>query len=163
MMPSANKLHRLSLHLKAIKVSRLNRNHSHKLVPSLQLQISSPRTTLLTLNNEMPTTIITTSMACSKAHKARRDLLLNSDHSAGTMDHNQKPPPNSHKALLNKLSHVTRLLERVKPVATLLLIQLLKVSNLVLVKVLNHSQVTNNSHNTLTAILTTPARTMLRT
>lgn len=163
-MPSASRLRRPRVRLKATKVS--NRNHSlsnRRLVPSLLPQINSRHTTPQILSKEMPITITTTSMACSKVLRAKRALLLNSDRLAGITGPNPRTRLNSHRALLSRRNRVTRQLARVKTAATLPLIQWLKVSNPEPVRVLSHSPAINNSHNTPTVTLTTPAHTMLRT
>ncbi len=154
------------------KVIQTN-NHNPKLNPNLPLSLPHPTnslpTTPPTRNSAMLTiTITSNNMDCSKVPRANKMAPHpSSDHTAVTMVPKPRIPPNSRKVLPNQRSHVTPLLERLKPVATLLRTQLLKLSNQEPLRVRHPSNlVTSNNprlETTPTATHTTPARTMLRT
>jgi hypothetical protein len=162
-MPSANRLHRLRVPLKATPTSQRPLKHP------LNLELSHPRhlsillTTLLT-SSETPIKITRTTMDYrGKVLKASKMVQArNSVHSVGTTVLNQRDHLNSRKALLSKPPLVMLLLERVRPAVTLLPTHPLNLNNLELAKpVLNPNLAThNNQATTLTATLTS-APTML--
>jgi hypothetical protein len=122
MTHSVNRLPPHKAHSKVIQINNLNPKLNLNLALSLPHPTNSPPTTPPTRNNAMHTiTITSNNMDCSKVPRANKMVRHPSnDHTAVTMVHRPRIPPNSRKVLPNQPSHVTPLLERLKPVATLL-------------------------------------------
>jgi len=167
LMPSANKLRPLKVHLKGSKTSKLNLRPNHNLELSLPHRMNSLRITQQILNNVM-LTIATTSnnMDCSKGLRANKMVPhLN----ALTADMEVLKPRVQHlnflRVQLNNPSHVSRLQVKVKPAAILRQTQQPKLNNKEL-RVRSLSQATHNNlklPTTHTATLTTLALITLST
>jgi hypothetical protein len=169
MMLSANRLHPLKAHSRAIQTSNLSPRLNPNLGLSLPHPTNSPLTTLPTRNIATLTTTITISnMDCSKVLKVNRMvLLLSNDPTVVTTALRQRILLNSRKVLPNRPSHVMRLQERLKPVGTRLRTQLLKPNSQVLPRAPHPNNPGTSKdlrlETTHMAIRTTPARTMLHT
>jgi hypothetical protein len=171
-MPSANKLHRPKAPSKAIPINLARLKHPpslHSLELSLRHQTSSLPTILPTHSSGTRTKITTINntdcrVKVLKVLKVSKMVQPPSNaRSVDIMVLNQRDHLNFRRALLNKLRHVTPLLERVRTAATPLLTRLLNLSNQGLAKVvLNPSPVHNNPAITHMGTLTSPAHTTLR-
>jgi len=167
-MPSANKLHQLKARSKVIPTNLASPKHPHsldRLELSLRRRTSSLHTILPTRSSgtHTKTTTINNTDCRGKALKVSKMVQPPSnDRSVDIMVLRLRDHLNSRRALLNKLRHVTPLLEKVRIVATPLLTRLLNLSNQGPAKVvLNPSPVHNNPAITLMGILTSPAHTTL--
>lgn len=157
--PSASKLHQLRALLKDIQVNKHNLNHSRNLELSLPRQMSFLPTTQRIRNSVMPillTTITSSSTDYNKVPKVSRMALRPNDHIAVMVHPNLMVQAlNSLRVRLNSPNHASRLLVKVKPVATRLQTQLLRLNSKEVVKEVNLSQVTLNNPKLLTILTVT--------
>ena len=165
-MRSVNRHHPLRVRLKVIKTSKLTHKHNLNPEPSHLHQMITPHhTTRLILNNVLhTTTTISNSTVFPPLRKVNKMALHLKDPIVVMVDPKLREQHLNHRLHLNKLSHVSHLLERVNRVATPPLILPLKPRLQVLAKVLNLNLATHNSHKAAAIhmdILTTPALIML--
>jgi len=164
-MRSVNRHHQRRVLSKVIKINKLTPKHNPNPEPSHLHQMTTPRhTTHLTHNNVLHITITTSnSTVFPPQPRINRMALHLRDLTAVTVDLRLRVQHHNRRLQLNKLSHVSRLLERANLVVTPPLTLPLKLRPKVLAKVLNLNLVTHNSHKAaaiLTDILTTPALIM---